>query len=362
MTETPQLLTEYVKTGSEPAFHELVSRYVDLVHSTALRLVNGDTHRAEDVTQTVFADLARLARTLSPNVMLGGWLHRHTCFVASNVMRGERRRQNRERQAVEMSSLEDHSEENLTTVAPVLDEAINQLGTADRQAILLRFFEQRDFQSVGAAMGSNEEAARKRVNRALEKLHLLLKNRGIVFSATALGSLLGSHAVSAAPVGMAAGIAASAVAGAAITAAAGTTTFTLLTIMNTKLKLAIVGALAVAVAVPFVIQQKALNAAREETVVLRQQVQKMEALETENKRLAALASESAPALTPTNDPSRELLQARGEINRMRTAAATPKPPGPSALSGLTANPEMMKMIRDQQKVALSDIYKILRKS
>ncbi len=210
MAETPQLLPEYVKNGSESAFHELVARYVDLVHSTALRLVNGDTHLAEDVTQTVFADLARLARTLSPNVMLGGWLHRHTCFVASNLMRGERRRENRERQAVEMSSLEDHSEENLTVVAPVLDEAINQLGTEDRQAILLRFFEQRDFRSVGEALGSNEEAARKRVNRALEKLHLFLKHRGVVFSIASLGTALSTQAVSAAPVGMAAGIAASA--------------------------------------------------------------------------------------------------------------------------------------------------------
>ena len=86
------------KVGEEAAFRELVSRYVDLVYSAAIRLVNGDAHLAEDVTQTVFADLARMARSLSRGVMLGGWLHRHTCFVAGKTMRSERRRLARERQ------------------------------------------------------------------------------------------------------------------------------------------------------------------------------------------------------------------------------------------------------------------------
>src|SRR6516162_5756840 len=140
MTDSQQLLVEYVKTGSERAFHELVDRYVGLVYSAAVRLVDGDTHLAEDVTQMVFADLARLARNLSRDTMLGGWLHRHTCFVAAKTIRRERRRQSRERQAVEMNALQDHSEANLKAVAPILDEAINQLGAADRAAILLRFF------------------------------------------------------------------------------------------------------------------------------------------------------------------------------------------------------------------------------
>src|SRR5436190_18459727 len=113
MSETQTLLTEYVETGSEAAFRELVTRYVDLVYSAAVRLVNGDTHLAEDVAQTVFTDLARNARTLSREVMLGGWLHRHTCFVASKTLRSERCRLARERQAVEMNALEDHSAANL---------------------------------------------------------------------------------------------------------------------------------------------------------------------------------------------------------------------------------------------------------
>src|SRR5512135_2593646 len=85
MTDSQQLLADYAANGSERAFQELVARYVDLVYSTAVRLVEGDTHRAKDVAQTVFVDLARMGAKLSPNTMLGGWLHRHTCFVARTV-------------------------------------------------------------------------------------------------------------------------------------------------------------------------------------------------------------------------------------------------------------------------------------
>src|SRR5947207_94924 len=106
MTETQKLLAEYAKTGSEAAFRDLLTRYADLVYSAALRLVNGNNQLAEDVTQTVFVDLAKMARKLSSQVMLGGWLHRHTCFAASNLMRSERRRLARERRATEMNALQ----------------------------------------------------------------------------------------------------------------------------------------------------------------------------------------------------------------------------------------------------------------
>ena len=215
MDESQQLLADYVKDGSESAFRGLVARYVNSVYSTAFRLVNGDAQMAEDVTQTVFADLARKARTLAPEVMLGGWLHRDACFVAGKTMRGERRRQFRERQAAAMNIPEDHTAANLGLVAPILDEAINQLEPDDRTAILLRFFDELEFRAVGERMGSNEDAARMRVSRALDKLHTLLKNRGVAFSAAALGTALAAGFVSAAPLGLAATVAGTALAGTA---------------------------------------------------------------------------------------------------------------------------------------------------
>jgi RNA polymerase sigma factor (sigma-70 family) len=223
MTDSQQLLADYTANGSERAFQELVARYVDLVYSTAIRLVDGDTHRAKDVAQTVFVDLARTAAKLSPNSMLGGWLHRHTCFVARTIMRGERRRQARERQAMEMSALNNHPDMALAEIAPVLDEAINELGADDRDAILLRFFERRNLRSVGEALGINENVAQKRVARAVQELATRLRRQGFTFPVAALATGLAAGAVTAAPAGLALSIAATVFGGAGAAGAAAIT-------------------------------------------------------------------------------------------------------------------------------------------
>src|SRR5262245_3136469 len=322
MSETQQLLNQYVEDGSEEAFGELVKRYVDLVYSSAVRLVNRDAHLAEDVTQTVFLDLARQARTLSPNVMLGGWLHRHTCFVASKTLRAQRRRQLREQHAVEMNSINQQTEAEYTSVAPLLDDAINQLGAEDRTAILARFFEQRDFRAVGEALGSTEEAARKRVNRALDKLHLLLKQRGVTLSTAALGSVLATEAVTAAPAGLAAGVAAGAVAGAAVSNA---TSLTLLKIMGmTKLKTGLAAAVVAALAVPLAVQHSTQTRLQQENEALQRKVQTVDQLAAENERLADLLAQAAaplPTSSGQTQSSSEVLRLRGEVGRLRQEQA-----------------------------------------
>lgn len=255
--DTRQLLAAYVERASEPAFRELVARYFDLVYSTALRTVDGDVHLAQDVAQTVFMDLARRARSLSPAVLLGGWLHRHTCYVAVSMRRLERRRQARERRSMEMSLPPDPPEPDRAHLRRHLDEAINRLGAADRAAIMLRFFENCDLRAVGEALGASEDAAQKRVSRALGKLQVALKRRGVGLSTGALASILAGEAVAAAPAGLA-----TVAAGTALTAAAGVGSGTLLTLLKigamTKLKASIAVAILVAgVATPWVVQHQA---------------------------------------------------------------------------------------------------------
>jgi RNA polymerase sigma factor (sigma-70 family) len=201
--DTPELLRAYVNQGSDAAFRELVSRYVDLVYSTALRRVNGNPHFAEEVVQSVFTDLARKAATLPGNVMLGGWLHRHTSNLAANFMRAERRRTAREQEAYAMNQLHDSTAADWSLVAPFLDEAIDLLEAADRDAIVLRYLEQRDLRSVGLALGVTEDTAQKRVSRAVEKLRSLLVERGASLTVAVLATSLATEAVSAAPAALA---------------------------------------------------------------------------------------------------------------------------------------------------------------
>jgi RNA polymerase sigma factor (sigma-70 family) len=251
MTETQNLLASFVRDGSESAFRELVTRYFDLVYSTAVRMVDGDTHRAKDIAQVVFADLAKMAGKLSENTTLGGWLHRHTCFVARNVMRGERRRQAREKQAVEMNALHDKNDSLLAVAAPILDEAINELGPDDRQAILLRFFERRSLRSVGEILGTTENVAQKRVARAVEELGTLLQRRGVALSAAGLASGLAAAAIKAAPAGLALTVASSVLSNLGSGANIGVSSAKALAMA--KIKAAIAGALVVAAAFTIVL-------------------------------------------------------------------------------------------------------------
>ena len=313
MTDSQQLLAEYARNGSDAAFGELVTRYVDLVYSTALRLVEGDTHRAEDVAQTVFVDLARVARTLPKDVSLGGWLHRDTCFVAGHAMRGERRRQSRERQAVEMNALENNSEADFSRVAPVLDEAINELGEADRTAILLRFFEQQDFRAVGLALGSNEDAARMRVTRALEKLEGFLKRRGVTTSAASLGVVLTANAVQAAPVGLAVTIStAAALAGTTLATTATATTIKAIAMTATQ-KLLVATIIVASVLTPALVQHNAQTQLAEQDRALRQQAGRLAELQKENERLAHLMAEANSSRSLPYEQFHELLRLRSQV-------------------------------------------------
>jgi RNA polymerase sigma factor (sigma-70 family) len=214
-----QLLEEYVTRNSETAFQSLVSRYLNLVHSTALRQVR-NAPLAEEVAQAVFILLARKAPRLrnTKNLVLGGWLYRTTRFVATRASRGELRRQRREQEAFQMQQLSS-ADDTWRRIAPLLDEGIEQLDQTDRDAVIVRFFQDEPLRAVGGALGISEEAARKRVSRSLEKLRAFFVRRGFTLSTAALATALAGHRAQAAPAGLAGAIGAKALAHAASSAA-----------------------------------------------------------------------------------------------------------------------------------------------
>ncbi|MGZ4963547.1 MAG: RNA polymerase sigma factor [Limisphaerales bacterium] len=193
------LVRQYAARQAEPAFEMLVKRHVNLVYSTALRRV-GNPAAAEEITQAVFIILARKAAKLRPDTVVPAWLHETTRYVAASFLRGEIRRRHREQEAYMQSSLQSSEDAVWDQLAPLLDEAIGRLRTDDRSVVVLHYFQKQTTRQIAAALNIGEEAARKRLTRAVGKLRQDFFKRGINVSATALSGIVPAHSMQAAPV------------------------------------------------------------------------------------------------------------------------------------------------------------------
>ena len=218
------LLREYTARQSETAFATLVERHIGLVYCAALRQAR-DPVQAQEISQVVFILLARKAHSLREGTILSAWLYRAARFAASDARKMAFRRQQREQQAVQMQTISPTSsdESGWEQIAPLLDEAMAALGEKDRNAVMLRFFEQKSLEEVGVALGIETVTAQKRVWRAVDKLRQYFSRHGEALSAEAITAALSAHAIHGAPSGLAAIVAATAaLKGAAATASTAT--------------------------------------------------------------------------------------------------------------------------------------------
>jgi RNA polymerase sigma factor (sigma-70 family) len=319
MNETDlALLHRYTRHHAEEAFAEIVRRHLGLVYSAALRQVRSP-QLAEEVAQSAFTDLARQAHRLAPGTILTAWLYQVTRRTAIEVVRREARRQLREQIATEMNPLP-ATAADWSHIEPLLDEAVAALDDTDRAAVLLRYFENQSLREVGQTLGTSEDAAQKRVSRAVERLRDFFAKRGVTVGAGGLAVVLSANAVQAAPTGLAATIStAAALAGTAV--AASTALVATQAIAMTTIQKATVGAI-LAVAVGTGIYQARLASDLGEQVrTLRQQqrplVEQIAQLKSESEGLSDQLAQANASRSLGTARLRELLKLRSEVGMLR---------------------------------------------
>ena len=310
-----ELLRSYAEERSEAAFTALVRRHLNLVYFAALRQVGGDAHTAEEVTQTVFTDLARKAASLCHRPVLASWLHTSTHFAAAKARRTAWRRNKYEQEAQTMPDFfhDAAATAEWERLRPTIDIVIQELNETDREAVLQRFFEGRSFAEIGAVLNLSEDAARMRVDRALGKLHILLARRGITSTAAALGTVLAGQAVAAAPAGLAASIAGTALSEAVD---AGASAGVLAFMSSTKITLTLAVAAAVAIGVALFQSSRVATTAAE--------------LTTARGERSELAARLAAVQTSVTRAEQEFQARTVALEQQRSAASRSADPAAAA--------------------------------
>lgn len=321
MTNDAVLLRQYLD-GSESAFAELVRLHIGAVHGTALRMVGGDAHLANDVTQKVFTGLARKASSLVDRPVLLGWLYLSTHYEAAATVRAEHRWRTREQKAHAMQEIENQGspEPDWAALRPVIDAALLDLKEGDRDALLLRFFHSQTFAEVGDALGLSENAARMRVDRAVDKLRDVLTRRGIKSTAVALGTVIATQLATAAPASLAASVATTALAGAATSTAA-----VMIFMGMTKLQWGVAAALVATGSSVLWSEHQAEKRLQAENAALVQQSAEVSGLKLENAKFEASvqAAEALRQQASAAEPLRsEEARLRREIQKVLTARNT----------------------------------------
>jgi RNA polymerase sigma factor (sigma-70 family) len=356
-----QLLRDYAEQRSEAAFAELVRRHVDLIYSAALRMVC-DAHLADDVTQSTFMALAQNARQLTNRTVLSGWLHRTAQNLAAKVVRTDVRRRAREQEAAAMNELlSAGSDVSWEHIAPHLDAALGELNEPDRDAVLLRYVEKKSAQEMAERLGISDEAAQKRVSRAVERLREFFAKRGVTIGASGL-VVIAANAVQAAPVGLALTISTAAALAGTTIATTATATATKAIAMTTLQKTLVAAAVA-ALAVVGAYEALLVSRLREQNQTLRLQqaplAEQIQQLQRERDGAANRLSTLADEIQRVKGNSTELLKLRGEVGVLRQQAALDaaktKSPG-EAVAKVMNDSSAIELARVQTRQALKYRY------
>jgi len=359
-----RLLREYTELGADAAFTELVRRHTNLVYSAALRQVESPDI-ASEITQSVFLDLARRAKVLAPRLAgeasLAGWLCRCARNLSLNHRRDDFRRLNRERQAMDQILAAADPEPDWPKLSRVLDAAMSGLEEADYDALVLRFYQNQDFRTIGAAIGVSDDAAQKRVSRALEKLRELLARSGVRTTVAALAVVIPANAIQAAPAGLAAAISTAAISGTAFASAAVAATKTI--VMTTLQKTLVAASIAVLAGAGLYEAHRAAqlrdqnHALQQQQAPLTEQIRRLRAERDDaTNRLAGLRAENDRLKSDAGQT--ELLKLRGEIGRLRRRMNPDRTNLSGSESGSTDSPAATNQVSPEDQFILKRTHAV----
>lgn len=350
MNETDiELLHRYARENWEDAFAAVVERHLPLVYSAALRQVRSPD-LAEEVAQTVFVELARNASKLPASTILPAWLYQVARRNAIDMVRRETRRHAREQLAHELTAMNSNSAD-WAEIEPLLDEAMQTLDEPDRAAVLLRYFSNKSLREVGEVFGASENAAQKRITRAVEKLNQFFQKRGVRVGAAGVVAAISANAVQAAPIALSTTITSAALTAQAAAASSilATATFTTMSVIKTT---AIATAVIAAVGLGVYEHQQA-SALQMQLADVKSQLQSAPphaGLAAEHdkalRQLAALQAENQRL----NNSIPELLRLRDEVGRLRrdtNAAANSNDPSSVAAKSWVARVNLLKARLEQ---------------
>ncbi len=363
------LLRQYAERHSQEAFAALVSRHVNLVYSLALRLVRSP-QLAEDVSQSVFTDLARQAQRLASDTILTAWLYQVTRRTAIDVIRHESRRQLREQVASELTAM-NATAADWTHVEPLLDEAMHALDETDRVAVLLRYFENKSLREVGETLGTSDDAAQKRVSRAIERLREFFAKHGVAIGAGGLVVVISANAVQAAPAGLAAAISSAAALAGTTIAATTTATITKAIAMTTLQKTLIIATIAVTASAG-VYEARQASSLRDQVQTFQDQIQALQRRQAPlNEQIRQLQQERDNAKNQlaavqgeneqwkSGQKSAVLSGSRGEagmLQQQSASSASGTNPSSTGLTQMMSDPKMKEYIHQVQLGMIKQRY------
>jgi RNA polymerase sigma factor (sigma-70 family) len=337
------LLTRFRANRDEAAFRLLVERHIGMVYSVARR-VTDNSALAEEVAQATFTKLADKSAGITRETALAGWLYQTSRRLALSAVRSDARRRQREQIAAAMNL----NEPSPSVLAEYLEPAMDQLAPDDRDALLLRFFEDRTLRDVGQELGLSEDAARMRVNRTIEKMRDVFAKLGITGTAAWLGTTLTTSATASVPAGLGATITTAVLGGTAIAAATTAlvteTTATTMNLFNLKTAAAILGAAAVTGTTTYLVQEREADQLRADYQTLNETHGKLAAEQQEARELIQLRDEQIALLKRNVE---DLPRLRGDIDRLNRDLE---------------NAKQLALQVDQLKEQLEDLQRQLRES